>query len=120
MGKTSGTFKVAAATTDGISVNVHFGKADTFAVYEIATDGTPVFVEERTVTHPCGGGYHDENLLEESAACISDCKYVLVSRVGPGAARVLAQAGCTPIELTGYIEDMIPRMIMYDRIQNLY
>ena len=32
-------YKVAAASSDGIVINKHFGRADTFYIYEIAENG---------------------------------------------------------------------------------
>lgn len=47
-------YKVAVASSDGIVVNQHFGRADTFFIYEVAGTGNYRFLETRTVTPVCG------------------------------------------------------------------
>ena len=50
--------KIAVATTDGITVNEHFGKAGSFQVYVITSDG-PVKVDEVVVVQLSTG---DKNI----------------------------------------------------------
>lgn len=112
-------FRIAAATSDGIVVNQHFGRADTFRIYDIAQDNTIRFTEERKVVPLCESGNHDAVKMQERSKDFADCKYVLVSRIGQGAANVLEQDGIIPMELPGIIEESVDRLIAYDEVQAL-
>ena len=112
-------FRVAVATSDGIVINQHFGRADKFRIYDINQDDTIRFIEERNVIPVCQSGVHDDLKMKERSNDFSDCKYVLVSRIGNGAANALEQAGVNPMELPGIIEESIERLIAYDQVQAL-
>ena len=89
------TEKIAVASSDGIVVNRHFGHAGKFYIYEIADDDAKL-VETRKVEPVCQGGNHDDRRLSENIDKIGDCKYLLVSKIGYGAAAVAEQRGVIP------------------------
>lgn len=113
-------YKVAAASSDGIVINQHFGRADTFYIYEVAGAGKYRFLEIRTVTPVCHGGNHSDKELCENISRFKDCKYILVSRIGMGAANMVEQSGITPMELPGMMEESLDKLITYDQLQNLF
>ena len=113
-------YRVAVGTSDGIVVNQHFGRADRFRIYEIMPDNNIIYLEERKVNPVCQGGVHDDSEMMKNAGCLSDCKYVLVSKIGQGAANVLEHMGISPIELPGIIEESINRLTAYDEVQALF
>lgn len=115
-----GLYKVAVATSDGIVVNQHFGRAASFYIYEVMKNGKYRFLHIRTVTPVCNRGDHDDNDLQRNISEFKDCKYILVSRIGPGAANMVEQSGIIPMELPGMIEDSINKLIAYEEIQNLF
>lgn len=112
-------FRAAVATSDGIVVNQHFGRADKFKIYDIYQDNTIHFVEERKVVPVCQSGMHDPFGMQERVKCFSDCKYVLISRIGQGAINALEQEGIIPMELPGIIEESIRRLVVYNELQAL-
>lgn len=112
-------FRVAVATSDGIVVNQHFGRADKFRIYDVDQDNTIRFVEERDVIPLCQAGNHDDSKMKERGKEFSDCKYVLVSKIGQGAANVLEQEGISPMEIPGMIEESIERLAAFDEVQAL-
>ncbi len=114
-----GEYKVAVATSDGIVVNQHFGRADTFYVYEIEESGSIQLLERRFLSPVCDGGNHNEERLAANLAKLADCKYLLVSRIGAGAASVAEQAGIIPMELPDMIEESLNKIIKYEQIQKL-
>lgn len=114
------TYKIAIASSDGIVVNQHFGRTDTFYIYEIEESGKYRLIETRAVTPVCNGGNHNDNELRENIDKLKDCKYVLVSRIGMGAANMAEQAGLIPMELPGMIEEAIGKLITYEKLQNLF
>ena len=113
-------YLVAAASSDGIVVNNHFGKAGLFYIYEVDDEGNTKCIENRRLTPVCEGGNHDENRLKENLEKLKDCKYILVSRIGNGAAMMAEKFGITPMELPGIIAESIEELIKYRKIQNLF
>ena len=109
---------VAIASSDGIVVNSHFGKTDKFYIYEVCEDNIS-FIEIREVEHVCNGGNHDEDKLEKNMQRISDCKYLLVSRIGNGAVTVAESYDIEPYEIPGEIRESIEQLIKYIKIKNL-
>ena len=87
---------VAVATKGDNQINLHFGHADDFAVYEVS--GAAVrFVDTRKVEHYCQGGYGDEDKREVILRALADCKALFVAKVGDGPAQRLRDADIAPI-----------------------
>lgn len=94
---------VAVATKGSGLVNQHFGHAKEFQIYEV--DGNEVnFVGHRKVGHYCLGGYGEKATLENIIETISDCKAVLVSKVGESPKEKLQNAGIEAFETFDVIE----------------
>ena len=114
------SYRVAAASSDGIVVNSHFGKAGSFHIYEVDDSGNIEYLEERILEPVCNGGNHTESRLKENIEKLRDCRYLLVSRIGNGAAAVAEDMGILPMELAGEIEESISELIQYRKLQNLF
>ena len=114
--KTS-VYKVAIASTDGETVNMHYGKATKFYIYSIDDEVGYDLVEERQVEPVCQEGSHVISKMEESVLRFTDCRYIVVSRLGTAA---LSAAGITAMELPGTIDDAILRVWKYNQIQGLF
>jgi predicted Fe-Mo cluster-binding NifX family protein len=97
---------VAVASSDGVTVNLHFGRADRFRIYRV-TDEAAEFLEERVNAPACSGQQHDDSLLERSAELISDCKAVIAAQIGPGAIDILLYRRIRAFPLTGSIDEAI-------------
>ena len=110
---------IAVASSDGIVVNNHFGKARTFYIYE-EKDDKITYVEKREVEPVCNGGNHDDDRLQENLEKFTDCKYLLVSRIGYGAAAAAQSYGIDTYELPGMIEDSIRQVINYEKVKYLF
>lgn len=113
-------YKIAVASTDGESVNQHFGRADKFFIYIIDDDVGYDFVETRALLPVCLGKIHKIPEMERRVGQLSDCKYVVAAKIGPGAESALEQAGITAIELPGEIEAAVLKIWKYNQIQKLY
>lgn len=100
-------YRIAAASTDGIVVNEHFGRAQKFVILEVDEEKQIRRIETRTVNPVCRGGEHEEGALAEVVKKLADCRYVLVSRIGSGAEAALAQQGIEAYEIPGIIEESI-------------
>ena len=113
------TEKIAVASSDGIVVNSHFGHAAQFCIYEI-TDDEKKLLEIRKVEPVCDGGNHDEKKLAAALDHISDCQYLLVSKIGYGAAAAAEQRGIHPYEIPGIIDDALQQLLNYRKIKKLF
>jgi len=102
-------FRIAVASTDGKTVNRHFGAAPQFLILDVDND-VIVFVELRKNVQPCRRGQHSDDLLLSSVLLLSDCRTVLVSRAGPAAAVLLDRHNIDVIECGGFITDIIARL----------
>ena len=81
--------RVAAASTDGVTVNLHFGEAQEFYVYDVKEDGWE-FVERRDIKRVFG---HHPAEFDKVSLMLNDCEAILVSRIGPAAAEYLLVKG---------------------------
>ncbi len=120
MDDTVNAYKIAVASSDGIVVNQHFGRATAFLIYEVQDDEIRRTDEIRSVAPVCSGGNHHDEQLAETIRQFQDCKYILVSKIGMRAAAQAEQLGILPMELPGMIEDSIRKVISYEQIQNLF
>lgn len=112
-------YRIAAATSDGIVVNQHFGHASQFVILDVTEKGETHWVETRIVEPVCQFRNHDESKLEEAIKKLSDCDYLLVSRIGEGASSVLDQYNITAFMLPGVLEESVQKLIAYVEIQEL-
>lgn len=111
--------KIAVASSDGIVVNSHFGHARQFYIYEIRDDDVKL-LETRIVKPVCQGGNHDDRRLSENIDKIADCKYLLVSKIGYGAALATEQKGVESYELPGIIDESIQQLLNYIKMKKLF
>jgi len=91
--------KIAVASTDGVAINEHFGRAEKFWIYESDEGGTYQFLERRK-------NIHDESEEHQAATVqlLADIEVVLVSKIGPGAEKQLRSAGIIALSVSGTIE----------------
>jgi len=106
------SFKVAVASSDGKFVNQHFGRASQFLIFEIKDDGGYEFLTLRKNIPPCNSGESHDDLLNKTLDLISDCRAVLVSRVGTGAAEALVLRGIQPYVIPNFIEDVLKQLVL--------
>ncbi len=100
---TGETMLLAVATKGGGIVNQHFGHAKEFQIYEV--DGKEVkFIGHRKVDHFCQGGFGEEATLENIIKALSDCKAVLVSKIGDCPKEELHKAGIQTVEAYDVID----------------
>jgi len=108
------SYKIAVASTDGKVVNQHFGRADKFYIIEVNDKNEFKLSETRETAAACQGGSHDDNGLELTVELLSDCKYVLVSQIGPGAEYALSKKGVTAFAIAHYIDEAVTKLIHYN------
>ncbi|MBE6873267.1 NifB/NifX family molybdenum-iron cluster-binding protein [Ruminococcus sp.] len=102
--------KVAVATSDGFTVNEHFGHAQFFRVYELNDDGYE-YAGIRDAVAVCQQALgHDTTRFDKIIELLSDCDAVLVNRIGEGAAAYLIERGVRVFEVSGTIDAVLTRL----------
>lgn len=99
--------KVAVASSDGIVVNQHFGRADTFYIYELKSRREAVRLEKRKGMPFCRGGEHEDQDLLDAVHLLADCEKVFVLQIGRGAEDELLRAGIEPVIAPGIISEVL-------------
>ncbi len=103
--------RIAAATSDGISVNVHFGKALFFRIYEIYEDHYE-FLEVRDVIAACQHTRtHSQTDFDAVAALLHDCDAIFVQKIGQSAADYLIRKQIRVFEVNAEIEPLLNQII---------
>lgn len=103
--------KVAVASSDGIWVDEHFGRASRFLVYRLR-DGVWEHLEIRPNEPACRGHEHADGHLEQAASVIGDCRAVAVAQIGATAFDLLVSRRILPFVLVGTVEQAL------DALQN--
>jgi len=109
--------KIAVASSDGINVDQHFGRATGFRVYRFH-DGGYEYLETRENESPCSGQAHDDNALERAAARLSDCRGVVVAQIGAGAIDALILKRVMAFTLPGTIDEAFETLLTTRRFQH--
>ncbi|WP_431067075.1 nitrogenase cofactor biosynthesis protein NifB [Methylotuvimicrobium sp.] len=89
---------MAVATSGQGVINVHFGHAKEFLVYEASPDGVR-FISHRKADQYCGGDTtcgDGESVLQRTIRSLEGCEAVLCSKVGFEPWELLEQAGIMP------------------------
>ncbi|MCM2680458.1 nitrogenase cofactor biosynthesis protein NifB [Echinimonas agarilytica] len=90
--------RVAVAQSQQSLINVHFGHANGFDIYQLF-DGKYRFLEHRSLPQFCTGGSECndvEDKINKMIITLSDCSMVLASRVGISPWVALEKAGIRP------------------------
>lgn len=88
--------KLAVATKDGMSINLHFGHATRFWVYEVTPDACKL-LEQRDVDHYCHGQHGSQSAMQKILQTINDCHGVFVAMIGEGPTEKLKAIGVKAI-----------------------
>jgi len=106
------TRRVAAASTDGKTINEHFGKAASFFIYEIGKE-TSAFIEKRNVTPLSHGSGHTEDGISSTIDALKDCTAVIAVKVGGAVKRALEINGISVFERTESIDNALSKLAAY-------
>lgn len=98
--------KIAFATTDGVMVDEHFGRAGIFAVYELTNDGYKFlemrkFAEGRdtAIEETKGMGRAHDEKVQGKVDKLADCKIIYLTEIGGPSAARLARKGIMPVKV---------------------
>lgn len=96
--------KVAVASTDGISINEHFGRSKEFLIYEVDEKGEYTFLERReNISSDAAQDLHG-HIVSTTAELLSDVEVVLAKQIGPGAEQELRNKGILALSVNSSIE----------------
>lgn len=104
----STTIQIAVASTDGMNVDQHFGKADYFLIFEKTSEGLVQAGSRKVNPLSENDPMHDFNLerFMKIALQLQGCEQVYVTKIGEKPARKLANLGIEPIVYQGPIKDI--------------
>jgi predicted Fe-Mo cluster-binding NifX family protein len=75
------SYRIAIASSNGESVDQHFGQAQNFLIYQVSSKGID-FVEDREVQLAQSETPHSEENLEHLVKLLDDCSAVFVLKIG--------------------------------------
>jgi lactoylglutathione lyase len=90
------SLRVAVASRDGVRINLHFGAAEEFLVFDVTAEGATL-VERRGVASHARPS--DETERVTICRMLADCKVLLVEKVGATPQEMLAAAGIEGTDL---------------------
>ncbi len=96
--------KIAVASTDGKLVDLHFGDANRFLIYNIEGDDAKFHEIREKIPMPLNN--HQERWVA-SIDLINDCKAVLCNKIGNEPTIELRKLGIKPIELECEVKDAV-------------
>jgi nitrogen fixation protein NifB len=106
--------KIALATSDGETVNRHFGNTPYFVIAEVTPDGFEM-LESRENNGGCGLTLKELNIncFDETVALVSDCGAVIAAKIGRAAVSELQRNNIQALEQAGSIESLLARYAKY-------
>lgn len=124
--------RIAAATSDGIHIDLEFGKAPEFYIYEKQEEGTEkgkFVLKEKRKADGAGKGPQDicKGKQEKVCACggeaslhlisrvnlIDDCICVLCSHIGPGAEKLLDKRAISAFAIDIPLAEALQKLARY-------
>lgn len=119
------SIKIAIATSDGLNVDLHFGKASSLDIYEFSK-GKFVKTENRALpqddenapqkSEDCsgnGGGCSCGGALSSKASAVLDCKAVVAAKIGPQIVRQLENKTVSAFHVECTVEEALQKLTIY-------
>jgi nitrogen fixation protein NifB len=101
--------RIAAASTDGVTIDEHYGRAKRFYIFVADDDGNIRSEGVRDAALP--EGIPENEFLEAKAELLGDVDYVLSARIGPAAVASLGRRGTKAYAHTGVIADALHNFV---------
>jgi nitrogen fixation protein NifX len=98
--------KIAFATTNGVNVDEHFGRAGMFAIYDMTKEGY-TFVElrkfadgrDKEIEDTKGLGQLHDDKVRKKVDDLSDCRIIYITEIGGPSAARLVKKSMMPIKV---------------------
>jgi nitrogen fixation protein NifX len=117
--------KIAFATTDSVHVNEHFGRAGTFAIYDLTEEGY-TFVElrkfadgrDREIEETKGMGQIHDDRVEKKVEDLGDCRIIYLTDIGGPSAARLVKKSMMPVKVkeNTLIEESLHKL--FDKVKS--
>ncbi len=100
--------KIAIATTDGLTVNEHFGRAKKLFIYNAAPPTFDLITERDVEPYSPGHKEHafDKVRFREVAEVLRGCEKIFVTKIGNEPAYALRALGIQPVVYSGVIKEI--------------
>ncbi len=82
--------RVAVASRDGTTINLHFGQTREFLVYDVTADGAALIARRCIESHALS---EEEDPRDTVCRMLADCRVLLVAKIGPMPSEKLMGAG---------------------------
>ncbi len=89
------SLRIAVASRDGTTVNLHFGQTQEFLVFDVTAGGAALIARRDIESNALSAG---EDPRETVCRMLADCKVLLVAKIGPMPAEKLGAAGIDAID----------------------
>lgn len=113
------SYLIAAATSDGVTVDTHFGHADEFLIVRVnEEDSSYEEIEERKVNPACGAwecGVCQGSAMNAVAEQLKDVDFVLCAMSGPHAQEVLRRYDIAVFNVVMPISEAVPKINQFRR-----
>ena len=100
--------KVAVASKNGQSIDLHFGHADIFWVYHL-NENEITLLEKREVEKYCHGHTGSQTAMQKILETVKDCHAVFSAKIGDAPAEKLNKIGVLSVSEYAYesVEDSL-------------
>ncbi|GHV12789.1 hypothetical protein FACS1894219_06380 [Clostridia bacterium] len=106
--------KIALASSDGVSVNKHFGSTPFFTIAEVDANGFNIIERrENEFVFDQPEKEHNKTKFEDTVKLISDCNSVIAAKIGRAAVSELQIKNIQALEQVGSIDELLSRYVKY-------
>ncbi|MBE7719170.1 NifB/NifX family molybdenum-iron cluster-binding protein [Lacrimispora indolis] len=117
-------YKIAVASSDGVNIDVNFGAAHKFLIYEVGESGEYALLEIREAVKEAGepsfcndgckgGGCQSSKESHPWVDSIADCRCVICKKIGFHIQKQLEKKAVSAFDVEGKIEDTLEKITWY-------
>ena len=99
--------RVAVASSDGQQIDLHFGQAYQFYIYDVDANGYSLVEVRKAI----GILTHNADEMERKAAVLQDCDALFAAKIGLGAIKQLAGQRIRIFETPFAIEAVLAKIV---------
>ncbi len=105
--------RLAVASMDGYTVDLHFGQATAFYIYEVGDDAIRQedFVEVEKYCNADPTHKFHETRFQSIAKALNGCTAVVSVRIGDLPRKALADAGIAHVDISGPVSTALPEAV---------
>jgi predicted Fe-Mo cluster-binding NifX family protein len=107
------SFKAAVTSSDGVTIDLHFGRAEQFYIFSVDDGGAITLDGIKAVIREAGSGGHDPKSVQTVVDALGGCKYILTAKIGNKPHMLLQKAGITALESPPGIDAALSKLYKY-------